>query len=51
MGAMRIRTEELGKTEKYRGEEVYMHMVFVEKILNLAKRAKIKTSTSGLWNV
>ena len=36
-GVMRIVMEELGKTEKYRGEDVYMHMVFAEKILDLAK--------------
>ena len=51
LGAMRITTEELGKTEKFRGEEVYTHMIFAEKILDLAKRAKIEGSTSGLWNV
>jgi hypothetical protein len=51
LGAMRMTTEELGKVEKYRGEEVYTHMIFAEKILDLAKRAKIETSTSGLWNV
>ena len=51
LGAMRMLMEELRKTEKYRGEEVYTHMIFAEKILDLAKRAKIETSTSGLWNV
>jgi hypothetical protein len=51
LGAMRLATEELGKTEKYRGENVYTHMIFAEKILDLAKRAKIETSTSGLWNI
>jgi hypothetical protein len=51
LGAMRIATEELGKTEKYRGEDVYTHMIFAEKILDLAKRAKIEASTSGLWSV
>ena len=51
LGAMRMTAEELGKTEKYRGEEVYSHMVFMEKILDLAKRAKIEATTSGLWNV
>ena len=51
LGAMRITMEELGKTEKYRGEDVYTHMIFAEKILNLAKRAKVETSTSGLWKV
>ena len=51
LGVMRIKTEELGKTEKYRGEEVYTHMIFADKILDLATRAKIEESTSGLWNV
>ena len=37
LGAMRIVMEELGKTEKYRGEDVYTYMVFTEKILDLAK--------------
>jgi hypothetical protein len=26
-------------------------MIFADKILDLAKRAKIETSTSGLWNM
>jgi hypothetical protein len=51
LGAMRIATEELGKTEKYRGEDVFTHIIFAEKILDLAKRAKIEASTSGLWSV
>ena len=51
LGAMRIKTEELGKTEKYKGEDVHTHMVFTEKILDLAKRAKIEETTSSLWNV
>jgi hypothetical protein len=51
LGAMRITTEELGKTEKYRGEDVYTHMIFAEKILDLAKQAKIETTTSNLWSV
>ena len=51
LGAMRISTEELGKMEKYRGEDVHTHMIFAEKILDLAKRAKIETTTSGLWTV
>ena len=51
LGAMRITTEELGKTEKYKGEEVYMHMIFAEKILDLAKHMKIENSTSGLWSM
>jgi hypothetical protein len=51
LGAMRIKTEELGKTEKYKGEDIYTHIIFAEKILDLAKRAKVETTTSGLWNV
>jgi hypothetical protein len=51
LGAMRIKTEELGMTEKFRGEEVYTHMIFAEKILDLAKRVKVESLTSGLWNV
>lgn len=51
LGALRITTEELGKTEKYKGEDVHTHMIFAEKLLDLAKRAKIESSTSGLWNV
>jgi hypothetical protein len=34
---MRIKTKELGKTERYKGEVVNMHMIFAEKILDLAK--------------
>ena len=33
LGVMRIKTEELEKTEKYRGEDIYTHMIFVEKHL------------------
>jgi hypothetical protein len=51
LGAMRLLTEELGKTEKYRGEDVYTHMIFAEKILDIAKRAKIDSTASGLWSV
>ena len=51
LGAMRLTMEELGKTEKYRGEEVHTHMIFMEKILDLAERAKVEKTTSGLWGV
>ena len=46
-GAMRVMIEELGKTEKYKGEEVYTHMIFAKKILNLAKCMKIETPPVG----
>jgi hypothetical protein len=48
---LQIKIEDLGKTEKYRGEEVYTHVIFAEKILDLAKQAKMEESTSGLWKV
>jgi hypothetical protein len=51
LGAMRLMMEELGKTKKYRGEEVHTHMIFTEKILDLAKQAKVEKTTSGLWSV
>ena len=51
LGTMRMTMEELGKTEKYRGEDVYTHMIFAEKILDLAKRAKVESTTSGLWSI
>jgi hypothetical protein len=51
LGAMRLKAEELGKIEKYKGEDVYTHMVFAEKILDIAKQAKIETTTSSLWNI
>ena len=51
LAELKIKMEELGKTEKYRGEEVYTHVIFAEKILDLAKQAKMEESTSGLWNV
>ena len=33
LGVMRIKTEELGKMEKYRGEDIYTHIIFTEKSL------------------
>ena len=47
---MRIKPEELGRTEKYWGEDMYTHVIFTEKIIDLALRAKIETTTSlGLF--
>ena len=43
---MKIRVEDLGKMEKYRGEDIYTHVVFAEKILDLVKIKK--TTTLGL---
>ena len=52
LAEMKIKVEDLGMTEKYRGEDVYTHMVFAEKILDLAKQAKIETTMSlGLFTL
>ena len=49
LGELRIATEDLGKTEKYMGEDVYTHIIFAKKILDIVTRAKIETTTSGLY--
>jgi hypothetical protein len=36
LGELRIETEDLRKMEKYMGEDVYMHVVFAKKILDIA---------------
>ena len=42
----------LGKTEKYRGKDIYTHVVFAERILDLVKQVKIKTMTTlGLFTL
>lgn len=46
LAGMRIKVENLGKTEKYRGEDVYTHIVFAEKVLDLAKQAKIERTAN-----
>ena len=49
---MRIKPEDLGITEKYQGEDVYTHIIFAEKIIDLAKWAKIEATTSlGLFTL
>lgn len=39
---MRIKTEDLEKTEQYKGQNVYSHIVYADKLLDLAKQAKIE---------
>ena len=51
LGELRIATEDLGKTEKYMGEDVYTHVIFAKKILDIAAWAKIETTTSGLYTL
>lgn len=48
---MRLKPSDLGKTEKFGGEEVWTHMVFADKALNLAKRAGINGGSSSIWQV
>ena len=48
---LRLKVEDLGKKEKYAGEEVYTHVIFAEKALSLAKQAKISTSSNSIWKV
>lgn len=49
--AMRLKIDNLGKTEKYGGEDVWTHVVFAEKALDLAKRAKIDAGSNSIWAV
>lgn len=49
--AMRLKPEDLGKTEKFGGEEVWTHMVFADKALDLAKRVGIDSGSSSIWQV
>jgi hypothetical protein len=48
---LRLKVEELGKMEKYQGEDVWSHVAFAEKVLNLAKQAKINTGSNSIWKV
>jgi len=48
---LRLKVEDLGKKEKYAGEEVYTHVIFAEKALSLAKQAKINTGSNSIWKV
>ena len=48
---LRLKVEDLGKKEKYAGEEVYTTVIFMEKALSLAKQAKINTGSNSIWKV
>jgi len=48
---LRLKVEDLGKKEKYVGEEVYTHVIFAEKALSLAKQAKISNGSNLIWKV
>lgn len=46
---MRLSPSELGKTERFGGEDVWTHVAFADKALDLAKRAGIDTGSSSIW--
>ena len=48
---LRLKVEDLGKKEKYAGEEVYTHVIFAEKALSLARQAKISRGSNSIWKV
>ncbi len=51
LAGLKLQVEDLGKKEKYGGQEVWSHIAFAENAINLARRAKIDTGTSSLWVV
>lgn len=48
---MKLREEDLGKTEKFAGKEVYTHISFVGRLLETAKQAKVDLGTNLIWQV
>jgi len=48
---LRLKVEDLGKKERYAGEDVYTHVIFAEKALSLTKQAKINTGSNSIWKV
>ena len=48
---LRLTVGELGKKEKYAREEVWSHVAFTEKAMNLARQAKISTGSNSIWKV
>ena len=48
---LRLKVEDLGKKEKYAGEDIYTHILFAEKALSLAKQAKISAGSNSIWKV
>ena len=43
--------DDLGKKEKYAGEEVWSHVAFAKKALSLARQAKIIKGSNSIWKV
>ena len=48
---LRLKVEDLGKKEKYAGEDLYSHVIFAEKALSLAKQVKISPGLNSIWKV
>ena len=48
---LRLKVDDLGKKEKYAGEEVWSHVAFAEKALSLARQAKIIKGSNSIWKV
>ncbi|KAG5649712.1 hypothetical protein H0H81_002398 [Sphagnurus paluster] len=48
---MRLKVKDLATMETYGGVEVWTHVAFAEKVLDLARRAKIDTVTSYIFMV
>jgi hypothetical protein len=49
--AMRLRPENLGKTERYANDDVWTHVAFAQRALDLARRAGISAGTNNIWQV
>jgi hypothetical protein len=49
--SLRLKVEDLGKLEKLEGEGVYTHIIFSEKVLSLARQAKISNTSMGIFMV
>jgi hypothetical protein len=45
----KLNVNELGKTELVGGTEVYMHVAFAGKLLQLAQRAQIDATDTAIW--
>ena len=48
---LRLMVDKLGKKVKYAGEDVWLHVTFIEKALSLAWQAKIKAGSNSIWKV
>ncbi|KAF8898593.1 hypothetical protein BD779DRAFT_1607356 [Infundibulicybe gibba] len=51
LGELKLTTAELGKRITYAGEEVWAHVAFAHKLLNLAHKAGVAKTGVGVWAV